>query len=126
MMNNQDYDPWGWVDEKKLAAPLSASIQPAQEPNPGAIREQNPLLDTATGIAMSKGIGLAEKGAEAATLAFKAPLAAGAAEGAAAAGAGSLAGAVGAGSTAMMGALASNPIGWAIGAGLLAKKLKLF
>jgi len=25
-----------------------------------------------------------------------------------------------------MGALASNPVGWAIGAGLLAKKLKLF
>jgi len=34
--------------------------------------------------------------------------------------------ALGAGGTAMMGALASNPVGWAIGAGLLAKKLKLF
>jgi hypothetical protein len=33
--------------------------------------------------------------------------------------------ALGAGGTAMMGALASNPVGWAIGAGLLAKKLKI-
>lgn len=51
-----------------------------------------------------------------------------AAEGAAlaSAGAGASAGALGAGGAAMMGALASNPVGWAIGAGLLAKKLKLF
>lgn len=124
-MYNQDDDPWDWASEKKLSAPLSASIQPAQEPNPGVIKEQNPLLDTATGIAMNKGIGLAEKGVQAA-INYKAPLAANAAEGAAVAGAGNLAGSVGAGSTAIMGALASNPIGWAIGAGLLAKKLKLF
>jgi hypothetical protein len=41
-------------------------------------------------------------------------------------GAAGLGGALGAGGSAAMAALASNPVGWAIGAGLLAKKLKIF
>ena len=53
-------------------------------------------------------------------------LASAAGTGAAIAETGAATSALGAGGTAMMGALASNPIGWVIGAGLLAKKLKLF
>jgi hypothetical protein len=66
--------------------------------------------------AASTGAALAEGGAAASAL------------GTAGAGAGAagLGGALGAGGTAAMAALASNPVGWAIGAGLLAKKLKIF
>jgi len=63
--------------------------------------------------AATTGAALAEGGAAASAL--------GAGSGAA-----GLGGALGAGGSAAMAALASNPVGWAIGAGLLAKKLKIF
>lgn len=147
----EEDDPWSWTQSKSaVVAPLGASIQASNEQ--AGLRVPDQTEQVLGNMAMAKGIDAAEKGINAGYQAYKAagPLAnsqmaaadlalggsggtAGAAAlteaagaGAAMAEAGAATSALGAGGTAMMGALASNPVGWAIGAGLLAKKLKLF
>jgi len=139
---SQDY--WDWVDQKKPIAPLAAAIQPSQEQSPGVMQQpKDPIM----GMAQQAGVNAAAKGAEAgfkgyqlanAEAAFQAADAAqlasqglGAAQVASTVGATSAPLAAGAATTgAAVGgeaALAAmGPVGWAIGAGLLAKKLGIF
>jgi hypothetical protein len=149
-----DDDPWAWTNAKPPAAPLSASIQPSNEQ--ALARMPDRTEQQLASMAMGKGIDAAEKGitegykvyklagplaqSQAVSQAAATDMALGGAGGSAGAAAlteaagtgaaiaetGAAASALGAGGTAMMGALASNPVGWAIGAGLLAKKLKIF
>jgi hypothetical protein len=124
---DQEDDPWAWTrKETQAVSPLSSSIKPSTE-------QAGPRVPDATeqalgSMATAKGLDIAEKGINAGYQAYKtaAPLAEAATTGATMAEGATLTSALGAGGSAMMGALASNPVGWAIGAGLLAKKLKLF
>ena len=142
---SQDY--WDWVDQKKPIAPLAAAIQPSQEQSPGVMQQPK---DPIVGMAQQAGVNAAAKGAEAAYKAYGAaanpvgPLTANqlgtsfaadmAAQGVAstalpmaaeaAATTGTLGTAAGVGGEAALAAM--GPVGWAIGAGLLAKKLGIF
>jgi len=150
---NED-DPWSWTLSQPVSAPLGAEIKPSNEQAFGRVPDKTE--QQLASMAMGKGIDAAEKGINAGYAAYKAAplssaalntsqlasadmalgglggsagassLASAAGTGAAIAETGAATSALGAGGTAMMGALASNPIGWVIGAGLLAKKLKLF
>ena len=99
-----------------LGTPIAGALAPA-----GGVGLSTLAGGAGTGLAVNSA---APIGASLGTaLGAAAPVATTAGTAATTAGLGS---ALGAGGTAMMGALASNPVGWAIGAGLLAKKLKLF
>jgi len=110
-----------------MATPMTGALVPASGlgsvAGAGTGLAAGSVAPIGAGIGSSIGTGLAA--AEGATLAGAGTAAA---TGAAATGAGAagLGGALGAGGSAAMAALASNPGGWVIGAGLLAKKLKIF
>jgi len=110
-----------------MATPMTGALVPASGlgsvAGAGTGLAAGSAAPIGAGIGSSIGTGLAA--AEGATLAGAGTAAA---TGAAATGAGAagLGGALGAGGSAAMAALASNPVGWVIGAGLLAKKLKIF
>lgn len=146
----EDDDPWAWTRSQPVVAPLAAEIKPSTEQALGRMPDRTEQQLGA--MAMGKGIDAAEKGINAGYQAYKAAgplsnsamasadmalggtggtagataLAEAAGTGAAMAETGAAASALGAGGTAMMGALASNPVGWVIGAGLLGKKLGIF
>jgi hypothetical protein len=148
---DEDDDPWAWTSNKnQVVAPLGSKVTASTEQ--AAPRMPDKTEQVLGNMATTKGIDIAEKGIMGGIEAYKsaAPLAnsamasadmalggaggsAGAAAlteaagtGAAMAETGALASGLSGAGTAMMSALASNPIGWAVGAGLLAKKLKLF
>ena len=154
MMDNKD--PWNWTyDKQSVVAPLGAQLKPA-EAGPTGVVPGDPVTRQLESMALNKGIDATAKGIEAGYKASTmAPLAAtpeaavstyglgaGAATGAgsqaamlaaqdaALAGtAGTAASAAGTGAAMAGGeaALAAmGPVGWAIGAGLLAKKLGIF
>jgi hypothetical protein len=182
-----DQDPWAWANQQKQVAPLSASIQPAQDQAPGVLYEQPSQLEQ---MAVAKGTQAGEKAVTAGWDAYKAanvaqsvaplsagnvlgtaapamsfapaattaateglmasgvtglaaPLASTAATGAGILGteaavgsalastaapiaAGTTAAGAGLGAAGSAGLAALGPVGLLIGAGLLAKKLKLF
>jgi len=119
-------DPWAWTKVQPVAAPLGAEIKPSNEQALGRMPDR--VEQQLGSMVMGKGIDAATKGVDTAYKAYNAaPLAAAADTGTAiaATGTGSAAtGAALAGSEAALNAM--GPVGMAISAGLLAKKLGIF
>jgi hypothetical protein len=64
-------DPWSWVNEKKVVAPLAVSIQPSQEQAPAPMQaQQDPLM----GMAQQGAVNATAKGLEAGFKTYGAPL----------------------------------------------------
>jgi len=121
-----DDDPWAWTKVQPVSAPLAAEIKPSNEQALGRMPDR--VEQQLSSMVMGKGIDAATKGIDTAYKAYNAaPLAAAADAGTAIAATGTGSAATGAALAGGEAALAAmGPVGWTIGAGLLAKKLGIF
>lgn len=69
-----DQDPWGWVNQQKQVAPLSAQLQPSTEQPPPIQVVKDPGEQYFGQAMMGKGIDAAAKGIDAGIKAYSAPL----------------------------------------------------